>query len=378
MVDHEKRFPSETIRRRLMGMLDGSLELPRSIWHHTRQRHLDLAEQIGNRIPVYLDSRFWFDLRRADDGDSKGKYAADLLALLREAVRNGKIFCPISANTFIEIFKHADKSVRVRSAQIIDELSLGISLLNSEQLSEAELEWFISNPGNVPINARVVPIWTKIAYSLGVLVPETSQIPQQAMLALQVATFDELWGLPLAHFAMHSDDLPDLSMANAAKHLTENNRRSSHEVIDFETVYRSEVSGSADLYAPMLSEILRRKAAEQGIVSPSSSEEQLKIFANVVGNVQLLGKSRLSLRSFHIRASLYSIIRINKDRRFKPNDYFDIEHAISGVGYCSAFFSEGSLTTALTQNPLKLNKLYDCRVTNSYTEAAAIVSTLCG
>ena len=212
--------------------------------------------------------------------------------------------------------------------------------------------------------------------SLGPLVPEEPTFPVHVMMALQIATFDEVWESSLADFVISTPQLPDLEYAELAKRLTEGIRTHAHEVTDFETVYRSEVAGSADLYARTFSDVMRRKAETAGVVSTDPTPEDLRVYGNVVGNVQLMGNARQALRSFHIRASLHAVIRLNKSRRFKPNVLLDIEHATAGVGYCRAFFSESSLVTAATQRPLELDRLYGCLVTDDINQAVRFVSSL--
>lgn len=368
--------PSAGELSRLRGMLDGSVPLPRSAWDHVRGRQLELARDLARRTPIYLDSRFWFDLRRANDGLESAARSQPLLVALREAVADGRAFCPISGSTFIELFRHVDHQVRIRTARLVQELSLGVTLVGLEELAETELEWFLVRKADLAVDPLVVPIWTRISYALGTIVPHAAQFSPRQNLALQVAAFDTLWNMPLTEMADELTDPPEFDLVDAARRLTEGIHAHAHQVADFDTVYRSEIVGTADFHGQRLAGVIRRFAAQAGSPNGEPSVQDQRLTRNFVGNLLLLGKARQALRSMHVRASLHAIIRLNKGRKFKPNDLPDIEHAVVGVGYCRAFFTEGSLATALGQKPLELDRLYGCLVTNDVERALRFVAAL--
>lgn len=360
---------------RLEEMLAGRLPLPESIDTHIRQRQLDLAASVSQRTPVYLDSRFWIDLQRAETDDvGTASRAYPLLMALREAVKGGKAFCPISTSTFVEMLKHGDREVRVASAKLVDELSLGITLLPLDELLRAEVRWFVDHPGDHPLDPLAEPVWTRLAYSLGTPVAELQGIPAREQLAFQAVAFDEIWEMTLEEIAMTADPMrPDFNAA--AARITEDSAAHSHEIPTFDDAYKSELAPMGELGAAFFVEKvsdLAKEAGQQANMGPA----EIALCRNVVRNSLALGKARQALRSGHIRASLHAIIRHNKGRRFKPNDIFDIEHAVCGVGYCRAFFTEGSLGTATRQPPLKLDRLYGCLVTNDFEEATRFVRGL--
>lgn len=292
-------------------MLDGSVPLPRSAWDHVRGRQLELARDLAGRTPIYLDSRFWFDLRRADDGLESAARAQPLLAALRQAVTGGRAFCPISASIFMEMLQHADHKVQIRTARLVQELSLGVTLVGMEELAEAELEWFVAKKADVAVDQLAVPVWTRISYTLGTIVPHAEQFSPRQNLALQVASFDTLWNLSLIEMAQDITDPPPIDLADTAQRLTEGTRAHAHQVTDFDAVYRSEIAGLADFHGERLTEVLNRLAAQAGSPDGESPAESQRLTRNFVGNLLMLGKGRQALRSMHVRASLHAIIRLN-------------------------------------------------------------------
>lgn len=365
--------PSNADIERLRSLLDGSSSLPISIDEYIRGRQLDLAAKIAGRDPIYLDSRFWIELRRADEIGGASSRSYPLLLALRQAVSSGRAFCPISTSTFVEMLKHSEAGVRRKSAKLVDELSLGISLVAIDELLDAEIRWFIDNPGDHPLQPLKQPVWTRLAYALGTVIPTLEGMSSREMLAMRVVAFDAIWASTLEEVSMALPEPMRPDFKDAAAKITSDSAAHVHEIPTYDSAYLSELATMAKMGAPFFATHIRRKAEEKGIATPEADDEAINLFGNIIRNSLALGKARQPLRSAHIRASLHAIIRRNKERKFRSNDIFDIEHAVAGVGYCKAFFTEASLGTALTQPPLSLDKLYGCFVTSDIEAAARFV-----
>jgi hypothetical protein len=356
--------------------LDGSVTLPLSIDAHVRRRQLDLAASLAGRVAIYLDTRFWIDLRRADEDGGSSSRARPLLAALRVAVGSGRAFCPISASTFIELLKHSDADVRRRTAALVDELSLGVSILALDELLDAEVRWFADDPGDSPLDPVREPVWTKLAYALGTISPEIEGMGARELLAFQVVGFDAIWRTTLEEVVVGLGEPTSPNFDEAAERMTRDSAAHVHEIPTFDAAYRAELSPMATMGGRFLARHLREKATAAGVVTPDRDDGSLEICRNVIGNALVLDKGRQSLRSAHIRASLHAIIRHNRARRFRANDIFDIEHAVGGIGYGRAFFTEKSMCAAATQPPLSLDRLYDCFVTSDVEAATRFVMNL--
>ena len=66
---------------------------------YVRQLKLALHESLKLRHSVYLDTKFWVNLRKFISGDSAFSRYAPLLDLLRLRVADGTLFFPISEIT---------------------------------------------------------------------------------------------------------------------------------------------------------------------------------------------------------------------------------------------------------------------------------------
>jgi hypothetical protein len=69
-------------------------------------------------------------------------------------------------------------------------------------------------------------------------------------------------------------------------------------------------------------------------------------------------------------------MRWDKDRKFKPNDYYDFEHATAALAYCDAFLTEGPLHDLVTRPQLNLEAVNGCRVFSDIEAAADYIRSL--
>jgi len=81
-------------------------------------------------------------------------------------------------------------------------------------------------------------------------------------------------------------------------------------------------------------------------------------------------KGKNTLRSLHIHASIHASMRWDKQRKFKPNDYYDFEHAVAALSYCDAFLTEGPLHDLITRPQISLEAVNECRVFSDVQAAA--------
>jgi hypothetical protein len=139
---------------------------------HVRSRQLELAKSLERKKAVYLDIKFWIILRDVVTGLRSDPVETELLSLLREGVAEGRLFCPISDSTFAELLKKADVNSREVTAGLIDELSLGVTLIPYELRPGTELAHFLHSartPNDVyPLDHLV---WSKAQLCHGILAP---------------------------------------------------------------------------------------------------------------------------------------------------------------------------------------------------------------
>jgi hypothetical protein len=114
-----------------------------SIDEYVRSRQLALAQSILPKQRVYLDKKFWILVREAAMGRRVHETANRLLDGLRLRAGRGEIVCPISESLFMELMKQSDLETRRATAQVIDELSAGVTLIPNDRRIATEIAHYI-------------------------------------------------------------------------------------------------------------------------------------------------------------------------------------------------------------------------------------------
>lgn len=345
---------------------------------HCRNRQIELATSLKGRKAIYLDIKFWIGIRDAQAiSPSHHPYSA-LLVSLREAVADGRAFCPISDSCFLEVFKQLDVDSRRRTVALIDELSLGVSIISLDIRISTEIAHLLHaalTPEQVyPLDHLV---WTKLSYALGYFSPPVGMFDEHIGGAIEKAFFDHMWTIPLIEIESHIGDAMSTKDTGDNERLahTLNQGIAEHAagLKNFKQVYEHELVGVMDLYASRAVDIVCNMAPPSLGPRPAKNTDRYKTIErqclNLLVGAMRLDKGKATLRTLHIEASIHAAVRWSKGQKFKANDFFDIHHAAAAVGYCDAFFTERSLANVLTRSDLGLDKLYDCTV-ESNPEAA--------
>ena len=347
---------------------------------HVRKFELRLGESIAHRERIYLDTNFWILLREANRKGNSSR-ATTLLALLRRAVSDGKVVCPISCSIFVELMRQSWLSSRIDTARIIDELSLGITVVGFEERVAAEIEHLICFAANLNHGFTIGhAVWRKLSYILGITNFQNVAMEPKTDLAIQKAFFDHMCSYSLEEVVMTIGEewVADEDHASSASSIDKQIAAHADELRSFEQAYDAEVRGVVNEVGDITLDIVRAIARDQqkrfaGMDYEQETEAKNR-WKNLLCVVLEKDKARHLLPTLHIRASLYAALRWDKKRNFRSNDLWDFSHAEAGLGYCSAFFTDKSLHSIITQRHLGLDRVYGCRVGSSVEEAIEYVS----
>lgn len=356
-----------------------------TIHQHSLDRRIELGRSLLSRRKIYLDARYWIILRDTDLGLEYDVSARKLLHYLRRGVRLGYFVCPISADMFMELTKQRNTPTRRHAtAALIDELSLGVAALNPQTLLAAEIHRFlmsIHKPGN-----RLHPmqefIWTKVAYVLGDMYPTIANVAADVEEEIQRRAFDHLWNVPLTDIMVLLDHGQELS--HDYRKLTEDtnakNLEHRDELRSYKGTYDNELRGviqpAGEIAADIIAEMESR---EEGYGPPPSAEERavsINMCCNLLYEAMKRDDNRSALRTLHVTASIHAIIRWDKHRKVKVNDWHDFGHATLALTYCDVLLTEGSLHHLVSRPPLDLGKVNGCRIASGKADALAVVKTL--
>ena len=127
-------------------------------------------EKIKFRKSIFLDTNVWIDLVESKDLDAK-----ETRKLLVKYFESGKIFCPLSVDTFIEFLRQNYNSLK-KISEFVDKLSFNLSLKLCNQLYILEIRNYIVNIINgtnlpISINDIFVPYACTLSNTVKVNLP---------------------------------------------------------------------------------------------------------------------------------------------------------------------------------------------------------------
>lgn len=160
-----------------------------SIDQHVERRVVALGRSLDARTAVYLDTKFWISLRECAAGKRTDPAALELLHCLRTLVAEGKVFCPVSESHLFEFLKQDDMSSRLETARIVDELSLGVALLEHRMRMGTEVAHFVHgfHGDGDDLHPLRHLVWSKLGYVLGFFHPSETGFDAETELAIQKA-----------------------------------------------------------------------------------------------------------------------------------------------------------------------------------------------
>lgn len=348
-----------------------------SLQEHVSRIHADLASQLSNKRSIYLDTKYWIVLRDVIAGVRTSPAEIELLAMLRSQAAQGDSFCPISESTFMELYKQRDPRTRYATALLIDELSLGVSLIPFDSRVLMEIENLISHPdaGIGTKKPQHLP-WSKLSYTLGMVHPVNTGFDAATELAIQKSFFDKMWSMSLADIVNTiGDNLPPSAAVfdTLAEKLNIGNANHADELRSYSQAYGIEASGAADVFAEKAALIVSQlniNTTSQRV--PMEGEAWNKLIRQCHGMiVGALKKEqgKATLRTLHINTCLHANRRWNKGHQYEANDFNDFHHAAAALGYCDVFLTERRLKSIITAKQLELDVLYSCKVAANVEDA---------
>jgi hypothetical protein len=346
---------------------------------YVRSRVIELGDWVMARDRIYLDKCFWIHLRAARAQVASPAGAPDLLDALIAGVSKGRLVCPISDALFLELMKQSDPATRGATAELIDELSCGITLSPEPTRVATEVAHLLHANTGHSVHPLEHLVWTKVPYVLGVQHPVASAFPEDEQLIIQKAFFDHLWGISLSTMVetIGSAWPPASPFVDIADRLNRDNAAHAPNMKSFVQVYRDEINGVLELAAPIAADVLHDMAEKAlGPDIQPSADERVGVTRQCLGLLRAAVRKpagRQALRTLQVGALLHAALRWNRTQKLDANDIFDFHHAGAALAYCDVLLTDGPMHTLLKQRHLAIERDFPCRVMSSVEEAAAWV-----
>jgi len=326
-----------------------------SLESHVRRKRIELGLEVSSLQRIYLDIRFWIMLRDVVLGRCQDEAVIALLNFLRETVSTGRAICPISESVLMELLKQRDPITRNATAQLIDDLSLGVALVPIDERISQELCHCVYGQHGVE---NLIPleylVWTKLAYVLGQVHPHETGLAPEDELAIQKAVCDDLWTTSLVEMLSHAGE-PNLyfDWNSLADRLNAGSAEHFDQIKSYSQAFRAEFEGSFRLFKDQLLAISEEVTERSGMAfAPVNANEPA---------AKRFEKFSQAIPTLHIGSSCHAAVRWDQKRNLTGNDLFDFHHAEAALAYCDVFLTEKPLASLLTQRHLGL-AIYTCQI----------------
>jgi hypothetical protein len=355
-----------------------------TVEEYIKSKRVELSHDINKSKKIYLDLKYWILLRDARIRKDVDENVLKLLQLIENLVSRECVICPISYDIFSELLKQSDIESLKSTAKLIDDLSKGVSILNPFERLDLEVFHFVSSKLNTDsvyfLNELV---WTKTAYIMGFYTPHSKAYPLDIDNAIQKAFIDQMWVISMSDFLYQIgfDNLPKISkFSDISERLNENKLSHIDDNASFKQMFLEELAGLLDWYKPDFKNLMiylyESKTGQKVIKEEASSDNAGQWFANLIYHAFRLNKITSELPSFHIMAKLHAATRWDKNRIIKPNDIYDINHAVEAIPFYDYFLTEHSLRHLVNNKNLGFESIFRCKTISDIDDAISELSQI--
>lgn len=255
-----------------------------SVAAHLRRRMEELARDVLSRTRVCLDIRYWIFLRDAFLGAPARPVHAELLEALTSGVNAGRLLCPLSESTYLELTRQEDPELVLASARLMDRLSRGVVIQHTIDRVGTEVRQFLLDTvvaGKVS-GSPIDKVWLKIGHVIGTPLVTSRGWDAAEELIAQKSLIDVLWSVSLEEMLTNTPSPPDFR-SREIKTAREMTKASYHHDVDlrsFKKLYTAELAGFWDVNEPAIRDALlvlfRTTNAEAPLPSDDGLADQVQ------------------------------------------------------------------------------------------------------
>jgi len=360
----EEWFATVDFRRRVQEFADKHRGDPQlSAEEYLGQKGADLAGELEDQELIYLDTKYWVNLRHVVvQSPLLIPIYDEILGLLELLRQKKRICCPMSSALFEELMKQSDTSTRLKTARMMDYLSGGVCIQNWLHLIEMEFARHVYRTlKGGDANEATFPIWTKTGYWAGEHTVTFPHLPGQDSVAMVKAYIDVRWNMTFAEYQAMPDwtPIPDEGIAAWVKAADQRKTHPPETKPKFEELAKSY---RADLLGALKDEFLKWFAMCRGL--PGTPADHI---AAVLGPLYV-GRDLRAVPSLEVVAGLSAAIALETNRKVQPNDMLDFLHAAQALPYCDALFCDKYMAQKMRNKPLEFGKVYATYIGSSPEE----------
>lgn len=311
----------------------------------------ELNEFASNKIKIYLDLKYLIKIRDSLT-EKERSINKRIFYRLKELVNNGKVICPFSDSILDEVLKQSDLKRRIKTAEVLDILSKNISLkpllyifieefLNVLNFYRGQTQGKI-NYWDYPISL-LDDLDFKISDNNDIDINFTKILLYEGMIT---TTIQEI-------ISFHKKAKCSIISSIAENIISSRSCDSNTDSI--EKIIYSELKSCLILIGKEL------KIPSQFVI------EQLQDFKS--NDIEKIAPS------IFVFCSLHGDLIKDSSKKYKKNDYYDIEHCCLAIPNCDYFFTEDSFMFR-TKNVLKMDKKYGVQIESKPQRIMSILDNI--
>jgi len=335
---------------------------------------------VSGKLLVYLDLKYWINLRDVAFGHRIDHAYCRLFDLLINEASRGRIVCPLSYWIFAELLKQADARTRKATAELIDKLSTSVAFMSHGEIVRQEILHFIRKVSAHYKHTRKWPIreciWTRTLSFLGDRIPVwPDTIPQSDQLLVQKSWEDFSFFMPLTELIQsnainRSDVIPnwyDVAGINRRKQQVRKQHSSFKRMFLAELMHTVK-ENEEHWYETMAYLYFLESGKEETIDAEAVPHDERRLARNLISYAFKKNKISNELPSYHILAALYAAICWNNTKQLTENDVLDFYHAQLAIPYC-VFLTDSPLKSLTCSRLLRFDKIYHTEIIANAEEA---------
>jgi hypothetical protein len=334
-----------------------------------RQRHNQLRDELARKKLIYLDSNHWINLRHVVlNSPMEVAGYRELHGLLSTLFAQGKICCPVSLFTFIELTKQTDPATRLATARLMDQFSDGLCFQFPPDLARSELRHFLlKTVARQPVSDKPW-VFTKVGFLEGIVIPELTSVPNSTNVLVQKAWIDCMWAVGLEVML----EMPDPPPA----------------VVEYWDKYAAAANADATFYHTSKLSYHRVLEREKALLLRKLFQDELELVGQELWDAypELRDEAELQQRppteasphvlpSFQILAGI-TAAAMRTGMKFEANDILDFRHAALAIPYCDVVCCDNPMAARLRSKPCEFGKVYNTHILSRPDEILAFLKAL--
>lgn len=347
-----------------------------------------LTEEIKKRKILYLDTKYWVNIRKAIINNTDNDYKK-LYDLLKQKVLEKKIICPLSTEIISELFHQNDGNTLKKTIDIMDDLSDGVSYkFFFDKIVDDFSNFFLKlTADNCKTSVKNFSDFVPVCLVLGAAKIIIGK--EYADDSMQKSIFDMCRKMKFQYFGKLPGciDSTDEQVGNRACAERMNKEKSSRG----DKLPNLKKACSDTLYANLICfkeyisqginniSYLEKNYSLKEIVNKNLPQISIESLDSIIKGITykfqqgILEKDDIPL--LVINSILCGTSYAEKGRKFHPTDFDDYRHAAIAVPSSDFFFTEDNLAHLLN-NTTKLSQKYVCKVVSKPKEALELVKRI--